>query len=140
MNAHFSRIKMAVNENNHIVLARHHYRYVYVCDNTGLLKYKPFKLDSDLTKGEPSLSITDKYEIMITSRFTRKRTAKSGDRHGGVAAKLLANLRSGDAASRRHRCLFNFTKFSFVRRRRREAASRDLKLAILDIFLPCKFE
>ena len=61
---HFYAI--AINKNNDIIIARHKDPYLYVCDNTGQLKYK-FELDSG-PLFTPSLSISDKNEIITASR------------------------------------------------------------------------
>ena len=64
---HFYPMGMTVNKNDDIIMARHGDPNVYVCDNTGKLKYK-FELDS-YPPYEPRLSISDKNEIMIASHF-----------------------------------------------------------------------
>ena len=66
-NKRFDTMGMAINKNNDIIMARD--GDVFVCDNTGQLKHK-FELDS-CPLFTPSLSISDKNEIMITSRHDK---------------------------------------------------------------------
>ena len=60
---------MTINKNNDIIMARDDDHYVYVCENTGQLKHK-FELDSG-PLFTPRLSISDKNEIMIASRYDK---------------------------------------------------------------------
>ena len=62
---HYYAMGIAINKNNDIIMARNDDLNVYVCDNTGQLKYK-FELDS-YSPNRPRLSISDKNELMITS-------------------------------------------------------------------------
>ena len=68
---HFIRYEdfyaMAINKNNDVIMARDGTRFVYVCDNTGQLKYWLDLADS-FQPNIPSLSISNQNEIMIPSR------------------------------------------------------------------------
>ena len=71
-------VSMAINKNSNVVIAgmlgERHYRYVYVCDNTGQLKYKfdwepnclIVELLCDLETEVKQISISDKNEIIVT--------------------------------------------------------------------------
>ena len=59
-------IKIAINENNDIIMIRDNDSNVYVCDNSGKLKHK-FERDSSLLC---ELSVSNKNEVMISSHVT----------------------------------------------------------------------
>lgn len=66
-----SGMKLAINKNNDIVMIKNDDPYVYVCDNSGHLK---FKFERDLILGQMprySLSISNENDIMISSNKNR---------------------------------------------------------------------
>ena len=61
-------MNIAINKNNDIIMMKNDDPYVYVCDNSGNLKFK-FERDSEVPRY--SFSISDENNIMISSRKNR---------------------------------------------------------------------
>ena len=80
MDASLSRVDIAINKNNNIIMIKDEDTHVYICDNTGKLQHK-FEHDSSWL---PSLSISEQDKI-ITS---------SDDREAMVTFSEEGNLKS----------------------------------------------